>query len=261
MSLLFPSVEYAFPIPTAKLEGCVLWPYLDVFGLSTVGFGCLCNSVDEMAKIQWIGNPSRATIANELTKLRAYPRALHWKRYEAATSLRMTQASADALLVSRANEFASYMQSHYFADFEDWPADGQLAVLLISWACGPGFPGTFKNFTGFAKARDWKNAAKCAAIKVGTPGKSDYNPGIVPRNAQVALCLANAAEIDNDDGMPTPALYWPGHVTDAIDPGGAPVSPIPHSILMARAAQRALADFDVERYGLTGSAHELENAA
>jgi hypothetical protein len=198
-------------------------------------------------------------VANELAKLRAYPRALHWKRYEQATTLRLTQASADALLDARASEFAAYMQAHYFADFEDWPADAQMALMLIAWACGPGFPGIFKNFTAFAKKRDWKDAATCAKIKIGTPGHSDYNPGVAPRNAQIALCLANAAEIDNDDGMPTPALYWPGHVGPAVAPGQ--MVGVPHSVLMARAAERALADFDVERYGLTGSAHELEVAA
>lgn len=257
--MLFQSVVDAFPKVTAPLEGCILWPYQDVFGLVTVGYGCLCNTEDELAKIEWVGNPSRAQVAAELAKLRAYPKARHWKQYEPATSLRMTQAAADALLDARAGDFASYMQQHYFSDLEDWPADAQLALLLMAWACGPGFPGIFKNFTGFAKVRDWQNAAKCATIKVGTPGHSDYNPGVVPRNAQIALCLANAAEIDNDDGMPTPALYWPGHVTASLDPSSTGAG-VPHSVLMARAAARALADFDVEQYGLTGSAHELEAA-
>lgn len=258
--MLFSSVIDAFPRATLPLEGCVLWPYQDVFGLVTTGYGCLCNTEAELAKISWVGDPSSATIANELAKLRAYPRALHWRRYEAATTLRMTQASADALLDARAADFAAYMQAHFFADFEDWPADAQLALLLMAWACGPGFPAIFKTFTAFAKKRAWADAAKCAKIKVGTPGHSDYNPGIVPRNAQIALCLANATEIDSDDGMPTPALYWPGHVTASLDPSSS-VQGVPHSVLMARAAQRALAEFDVEHYGLTGSAHELEVAA
>lgn len=242
--MIYTSVTDAFPIVTRPLEGCVLWPYLDVFGLATVGFGCLCNTVAEFEKIDWVEDPSPAFVAAEFEKLKRMPKALHWRQYERATNLRMTRESADRLLSSRATDFASYMQQHYFSDYENWPADAQLSTLLMSWACGPGYPGIFKTFTSFAKKRQWTQALACAAIKVGTPGHSDYNPGIVPRNAQVALCLRNAADIDSPDGYGTPALYWPGVVKDAAAP-------------LEQHAAASVATFAALDCGLTGHCHEL----
>lgn len=241
--MLFQSVLDAFPIVTKPLEGCILWPYLDVFGLATTGYGCLCDSAVEMAKIEWIGDPSEAQVATEFAKIKKYPKALHWKLYESATTLRMTQASADALLDARANVFAAYMEQHYFADWQNWPADAQMAWMLTSWACGPGSPGIFKTCANLCLKRNWQDARQWARIKVGTPGQSDYNPGVVPRNAQIMLCLQNAADIDNQDDMATPALYWPGNV-------------LPDSAPIGTTASAVLSSFDADKLGLTGRTHQ-----
>lgn len=237
--MLYQSVLDAFPSVTAKLEGVVLWPYLDVLGLATVGYGCLCDSPAGFTAIKWTPVIADAIELQQRAALKARPKALHYKLYESATTLRMTTAAVDELLDLRALDFAGYMQEHYFPAWDTWPADAQLAAMLMAWACGPAFPHTFTNFTGYCLKRDWVNAAKCAAIR--TQG----NPGIVPRNAQVQLCLANAAAIDSPDGYATPALYWPGVVQDA-----------PEAVhLSAPAAADALASFNADDCGLTGHCH------
>lgn len=258
MSALFPSVAEAFPRVTKPLEGCVLWPYLDVFGLATVGYGCLVDSVLEFRKPDWssdgLGHRTQLVlpyIDDQRARLKSKTKALHFKLYESATTLRLTQDRADVLLVSRAEEFAAYMARVHFSDWDTWPADAQLAWMLIAWACGPGAPTVFKTAAGLCNAGDFEGARKWAKIKVGTRGDADYNPGIVPRNAQIDLCLANAAAI-HTPGYATPALYWPGHVEEAR------AETLPEA---ARAAA-AMASYDVndDDCGRTGRRH-LPDAA
>jgi hypothetical protein len=248
MAALFPSVAEAFPRVTRPLEGCVLWPYLDVFGIPTEGYGCASESLADFESIGWTDTAGKsvtpAFVAQQYAALKAQPKALHFKLYEHATSLRLTQAAADALLDVRAEQFASYMAAHYFGDWDTWPADAQLAWMLLAWACGPGCPGIFKTAAGLAKTRQWDAMRQWAKINAGKPGTPSWNPGVVPRNAQIDLCLANAAAIDSPDGYATPALFWPGHVFDA--PSGAP---------LAATAAAQLVGYDVNACGLTGSCH------
>ncbi len=246
---MFPSVAEAFPRVTRPLEGCVLYPYLDVFGIPTEGYGCAEQSLAEFRKVAW--SEPQGDVAAQYAALKARPKARHFSQYENATSLRLTQEAADDLLRSRADVFAAYMREHYFSEWDSWPADGQLAWMLLAWACGPGAPGEFTTAAALAKKRDWATMRKWARINPGKPGQANWNPGVVPRNAQIDLCLANAAAIDSQDGYATPALYWPGPVLDAPQPTHEE----------ADAAQVALASFSIEECGLTGHCHQLAQAA
>lgn len=251
VTALFPSVSEAFPKVTKPLEGCVLWPYLDVFGIPTEGYGCASENLADFESIAWTTTqgtqPNAAYVAQQLIALKARPKGLNFHQYESATNLRLTQASADALLEARAEQFATYMAAHYFSEWSIWPADAQLAWMLIAWACGPGCPVEFKTAAGLALARDWQGMRKWARINPGKPGTPGWNPGVVPRNAQIDLCLANAAAIDTP-GYATPALYWPGHVLDS-------PATIASTLPVAANAAAALAGYDVAACGLTGSCH------
>lgn len=236
------SVIEIFPTFTRPLEGEVLWPYQDVLGLVTVGYGCLIEPVSLALPLKWEGDLSPGQVRAEWAKVNALPKAMHFARYKAASTLRLTEQSADELLDHRMLDFEVTLQK-YFPAWDDFPADAQLAAMAMAWACGAGFPKTFTNFTRFANMRDWSGAAKCAAIR------TDGNPGIVPRNAQVQLCLANAAAID-DGNFGTPALYWPGPVKGAEMPSTDPTDVPLHVV-----AQMALAKFSIDACGLTGHAH------
>jgi len=240
------------------LEGEVLWPYQDILGLVTVGIGCLIeNQVGDRAalalSVPWVGGPTPRTVREEFAKVDALPKAMHFNRYRDACSLRLTEDGVLDLLQTRAEQFEAELLRG-FPGWEDWPADAQMGVLGMSWACGPGFWRKFVNFHDYANARRWDMAAKCAGIR------TDGNPGVVPRNAQVALCFANAAEIDSPDGYGTPALFWPGHVAPAVAPDTDPRA-VPMSIHAARAAELATQRFNIEQYGLTGHRHDLALAA
>lgn len=228
------------------LEGCVAWPYQDILGLVTVGIGCLIEPVDLALPLKWEGNPSAAVIRAEWARVNALPKGMHFNRYRAASTLRLTEAGIVGLLTQRALGFEVVLRK-YFPEWDDWPADAQLAVMAMAWACGPGFPKKFLNFARYALDRDWINAAKCAGIK--TAG----NPGIVPRNAQVQLCLANAAAIDNPGGYATPALYWPGPVLDEAKPNPEDMDHYP----LVALARNALETFSINDCGLTGHCHDL----
>jgi GH24 family phage-related lysozyme (muramidase) len=225
-----------------------LWPYQDVLGLVTIGYGCLIEPEALAAAVAgWVGSPSPGAVAAEWNKVNAFPKALHFNRYKDACSLRLTQDGVDALLQQRMQLFEGTLR-HYFPAWDSFPADAQLAIMAMSWACGAGFPRTFTTFAAFVLKRDWANAAKCAKIR------EEGNPGIHPRNLQVQLCLANAAAIDDGD-QGTPALYWPGPVRDAIAPDSNPAN-IPLHVLAAE----AMGKFDVYEHGLTGHGHLAEAA-
>lgn len=242
------SVVEIFPSFTAPLEGRVLWPYQDILGLVTIGYGCLINPEMLAAAVKgWVGNPSPGDIAREWNKVKALPKAMHYNRYRDACSLRLTDEGVNDLLRLRMEVFEGTLR-HYFPDWDTFPADAQLAIMAMAWACGAGFPVEFKTFTAFVLKRQWTNAALCAKIR------EQGNPGVHPRNLQVQLCLANAAAID-DGVYGSPALYWPGVVRDEVAPDSDP-SHIPLRVLAAK----ALANYDVNALGLTGHAHVAEAA-
>jgi GH24 family phage-related lysozyme (muramidase) len=198
---------------TRPLEGDVLWPYLDVLGLVTVGYGCLIDPVSSALPLPWKlpdGTLASAdTVRAQWAGLKAQKglAKMHFKFAAAATTIRLTEADAGDLLRQRMLTFEATLRTH-FPTWDAFPADAQLCCMSMAWACGAGFPAIFKNFTNFANAHDWPNAAKCAAIR------TDGNPGIVPRNAQNQLCLANATAAAAG-GLPPEQLFWPGTTPDA----------------------------------------------
>lgn len=247
------SVVDIFPAFTAPLEGCVLWPYQDILGLVTIGYGCLIDPSSLASGVNdWLLEgtselPSPPQVVHEWGKVKAMPKAMHFARYKDSCRLRLSMAGVDDLLQARMQLFEGTLR-HYFPAWDTFPADAQLAIMAMAWACGAGFPATFKTFAAFVLKRDWANAAKCAKIR------EDGNPGVHPRNLQVQLCLANAAAIDDGD-QGTPALYWPNPVHDAVAPDSASDG-IPLHVLAAE----AMGSFNVYERGLTGHAHLAEAA-
>lgn len=248
--MIYPQVLDALPRFNRPLEGAIHHPYQDIIGLVTVGIGCLIEPVGLALPIPWVGDPSPSDIRREWVQVNSLPPARHFNQYAAASHLRLTDDGIDQLLETRAHDFEAELRKG-FPGWDDFPADAQLGIFGMAWACGPGFWRKFTNFQGFALKGDWLNALRCAKIR------EQGNPGVVPRNAQVALCLANAAEIAVP-GMTTPALYWPGHVAEAVPPDTDPRA-IPLSVHAARRAELAMARFNVEQYGLTGHGHDHDD--
>jgi GH24 family phage-related lysozyme (muramidase) len=200
------------------LEGRVHSMYLDVKGLVTTGVGNLIDPVTAALPLPWKHADGRPASRDEIgaawrnLKARQDLSKLHWKFAAKLNDLRLTDEDIDALVVSKLTSNARELRKAY-PNFDDFPADAQLACLSMAWAVGPGFPAIFKNFSRFAVQQDWPNAKLCAKIK------TENNPGIVPRNARNALCFDNAATVIQY-ALDRSVLHWPNkaEIADTIPP-------------------------------------------
>lgn len=209
-----PDVRACFVPFTASLEGVVRWMYLDVKGLVTVAIGNLIDPVEAALNVPFVYSgtdipaPPEA-IRREWERVKAHPAAARQghRVLDAETSLRLTDAGID-VVVSRRLALNESILRERFPDFDEWPADAQLATHSMAWACGPHF--RFPELERALRAHDWKRAADECRMR------TEGNPGLVPRNyANKALYLA-AARLDRDDELVTwsvltavDAKLWP----------------------------------------------------
>src|SRR6187549_2842998 len=162
---------------SVKFEGLVYWPYLDIKGLVTVGIGNLIDPIGAALDLPWHieGSGDQATrdeVAADWKRIKAEQRLskLHYNYARPITKIRLSDEGVDQVVKNRLLANETYLKKA-FPNWDKWPADAQLCAFSMAWAVGAGFPGIFKNFTGFANKGDWDNAAKCAAIKTeGNPG-------------------------------------------------------------------------------------------
>jgi GH24 family phage-related lysozyme (muramidase) len=185
------SVLAAFPSFTDSLEGWVIWPYLDVKGLATVGRGDLVDPFSPFSRVPWQLDGRPATdgeIVTAWSALKSSPPARIAAYYANVTALRLTKEQIDELSLGRLSEMETVLRSR-FAEWDSLPADAQLAVVSMSWACGPAF--RFPKLEAALRAEDFATcAAECAISEVG-------NAGIAPRNQRNrALFLAAQAVMD-----------------------------------------------------------------
>lgn len=203
---------------SAPLEGRVYSMYCDIRGLVTTGVGLLIDPMWSALQLPWRVHDPGTTPAPPDAKLATRKQIetawrdikansgrlskLHWKYAARRNTLRLSERDVDEIVKRKLFDFESYMAARHFPSWSDFPADAQLAICSMAWACGPGFPATFKNFTRFATKQDWPNAALCAKIREAG------NPGIVPRNRHNQTCFANAATVIAN-GMDRDVLHWP----------------------------------------------------
>ena len=193
------------------LEGRVHSMYLDIKGLVTTGVGNLIDSVAAAQRFPWrkdfgkgrLATPAEIAAAWRELKSRQDLAKLHWAYAAKLNDLRLTDEDIDALVTEKLFEFEAYLERHHFPDWRDFPADAQLAICSMAWACGPGFPRIFKNFARFASLQQWANAKACCTIREAG------NPGVVPRNVANRFCFDNAARVVELD-LDRDKLFWPG---------------------------------------------------
>lgn len=245
---MWPSVREAFTAFTMPLEGSVPCMYLDTHAppLVTAAIGCLADPVSLALPMPWLidGRPAtRAEVLADFQLLKARPELAHqhWRAAMAVTRCRLDDAGIAAVVAQRLAQMETELR-RWFVNWDRFPADGQMACFGIAWACGAGFPRTFTAFRAKADAQDWAGAQAQAHIR------TDGNPGIVPRNAQVALCCANAAA-SVAQGLPSETLFWPSHTPDAHE----------RDIALQAEAAAALARWaDRERDGAPSAGANLE---
>lgn len=187
---------------TQQFEGLCTWPYLDVKGLVTIGYGNLIEkdgAPNIPAVLQWQdlhGTPATgAMILHEWQEIKSLQQFRFQGGGEFANyaKLRVTQASIDALVIQQQVSNESILRG-FFPDFDCYPADAQLGILSMAWALGAHFPPSWPHFKAAALDSDWLTCA--TECKISTYG----NPGVEKRD------LANFALFSAAYSTKTPEL-------------------------------------------------------
>jgi len=200
------AVREAFLPFTVPLEGVVPWMYLDVRGLVTTAIGILIDPVILALGLPFVHEKNEAPatrdeIAEEWRRIKARTELAH-DGHRAAKQychLRLTDAGVRDVVMTKLDVFDKALEHRYGAAYVDAPADAQLAILSMSWACGPGFH--FPALEGAIRAGDWWAASEnCHINEAG-------NPGVKPRNEQNVLLFQNAEWVERQ-GADRDTLIW-----------------------------------------------------
>jgi hypothetical protein len=171
--------------------------YLDVKGLVTTGMGNLIDPLEAALRLTWhSADGATATpdeVRHEWHRIKTNLPLAHLgaKAAKRVATLHLNEADIDTLVFSKLDHDVAILKANpAFADFDDWPADAQLALLSMGWAMGPGFGTRFPRFSTACAAGDFAAAARDCAIS--TTG----NPGVARRNAanRQAFLLASTAQ-------------------------------------------------------------------
>lgn len=197
---------------TERFEGSVPYMYLDVGGQATgfvpavsVGYGFLIDPMASALPLPWAHkidgtSATRPEIVSEWNTVKAATKfaklgggAIQWR---ALTSLVLSDAGMLALFNAKLGADEIELRK-FFPAWDTFPANAQLAVFSMAWACGGAFASLFPKFTRAANAGDWLTCAGPAGcadtdltargqawMRDGTPGqlKANENPGLRPRN-------------------------------------------------------------------------------
>lgn len=217
------SVFNQFRVFNESFEGVVRYMYLDTKGLVTVGVGNLIDPLRLALELPFryknkpgVNSPgqiaSKADIENEwrLIKGRQDLAQRGHHACEPLTNLELDDAAIDALVHKRLKQLESYLKNQEpFRNFDLWPADGQLGLLSMAWAMGPGFSQRWPKFSAACGMMDFDAAAEnCRMREAG-------NPGLIPRNQANKKLFQNAAAVltgEAEGFFQRESLYYPQYL-------------------------------------------------
>lgn len=186
-----------FPAFTCRFEGRCSWMYLDVKGLVTTGVGNLIDPMVAAIDLPWKkadgSLASTQEIRDEWTRIKSAQTYSNRGGFffKNMAQLHLDNVDIDNLVRQRLMMNEVYLEKRY-PNWENWPADAQMAIHSMSWAMGPAFQ--FPKFDACLAAGDFTGAA--AECSISTAG----NPGVAPRNAANKQLLLNAAEVVANGG-------------------------------------------------------------
>lgn len=219
------SVRRVFVAFTSPLEGVVEHLYLDTKGLVTVGIGNLVDPIQYALPLPFVhrndGRPAqRDEIATEWLDIKNRPELarLGHRAAREHCRLHLTPDGIDNLVARKLGQNDRFLAAR-FPEWNEWPADAQLATLSMAWACGPAF--RFPMLDAALKAQNFELAAQECTInpQAGT---------IVTRNAANRTLYRNAARVLAYH-LDQEALIWPADMTKP-----PPSSPELHDTTNAR---------------------------
>lgn len=138
------SVKASWLEHSNRFEGRVPGMYCDILGLITCAQGNLIDPIAAAELLPWVIDGSPATPAqvradwNKLKENRAHYSKLHYRFALADTKCRLTDAAMDTLVMNKLLENEAFLRKT-FTNWDEFPADAQLGIFSMAWACGPGF--------------------------------------------------------------------------------------------------------------------------
>ena len=154
-------------------EGSIDHMYLDTRGFVTVGVGQLLASEEAAAELGFIHRDSgaeatRDDIINEYRNLKSQQPGLVATRYREFTQLMLPEATIDAMLEQKIDEFSLGLQKE-LTDFDGFPDAAKEGLLDMAFNLGlNGLMRKFPSFIAAAKRQDWNScAAECHRNGIG----------------------------------------------------------------------------------------------
>lgn len=194
----------AFPGFTANLEGALNFLYLDKLGIPTTAYGNALFSTAAMCALPWRHADGTFASRDEMIaeystiqnlKGKTSPKGVLWTECGGGAFGPMTRLHLDSegitTLVQRTIQMDDAAMARKFPDWEEWPANAQLAIHSLVWACGTGY--RFPKMDAALRARDFGAAAREIEM---TP---ESNPGndLTRRNAANQTLMTNAARVQS----------------------------------------------------------------
>jgi hypothetical protein len=180
--------------------------YLDAKGLVTTGVGNLLEPSRLALGLPWQhlrdgtpATPLQIADAWMVVKARQDLAGHGGGAFRVLTGLWLTDAAIDRLVMGKLTEDDRALAIR-FAEYETWPADAQLGLLSLAWACGPMFD--FPKLAAAVRTLDWVTAA--AECHISTRG----NAPVGRRNMATQRCFLNAAAVACG-GLDPEVLHYP----------------------------------------------------
>lgn len=209
-----PKFLEVFEQKTAEFEGLTVWPYLDVIGKVTVGFGCLIDPVVLAVRLPWrhYEDPellSKSEVRRYWNILKKAPKGEKADFYRKVTPMYLKAADVRTLFHNRIRLNVNYLNAVY--DFDSFSEDARLGIMFLVWATGCGFDIRARrgeqwavHFNAALLNEDWRSAAAWAKVPL------ESNP--TGRYAAIVKCFKNAIEIDDRLNCDPCRLYYPESV-------------------------------------------------
>jgi len=176
---MHPAIREVWVDYNQNLEGIVPGPYADILGLVTVGMGNKIDPVTDALGLPWMLLPSRRLATNDevlaaWSAVKSDPECARRGWVYAlglrANNIRLSDEAISALIEERLDANDGLLKKK-FPQFEEWPADAQLAAHSMVWAMGfGGLVTKFPKCCGALAKQDFvKAAAECKMVpEVGT---------------------------------------------------------------------------------------------
>lgn len=205
------SVKNALHDFLKKYEGKVNFMYLDVKGLVTIGVGHLIDPVNQASKLEFrtkggTGPVSAGEVTAEWNTVKARKDLIPkgGEAFGAITRLELSDNGIKAMVISHANGIETYIKTNpaakkFYSNFDNWPADAQLAFMGVAWGGIPIPQFGWHKFPEACRLEDWDSAA--VECKISSPIASGRN------EAHRTMFLNAAAVKSNGDSITE--LSWP----------------------------------------------------